>query len=152
MEILVVIGIMAVLTAIILPSLNNIRAKNRDTERIADIGAIQLGLLLYKSHNNQYPADLQTLLSNNYVTSDSITAPTVDSAYQYVPLSKSGSFPCTYYHLGTKLELTNGQIDIADNFSSLKDSISNGYVYCGGYSGPGISSSNADNTVYEVHP
>ena len=39
-EILVVIGIIVVLTAIVFPSISNIRKKNRDTERISDISAV----------------------------------------------------------------------------------------------------------------
>ena len=63
-EVLVVIGIIAVLTVIVFPAINNIRAKNRDAERIADISAIQLGLSLYYNQHTSlgYPVDLNTLL------------------------------------------------------------------------------------------
>ena len=60
---------------IIFPSINNIRKKNRDTERVGDISAIQLGLALYKNKNNVYPLNLDILENDKYVTLDSITPP-----------------------------------------------------------------------------
>ena len=101
-EIIVVIGIIAVLTVIAFPAINNIRAKNRDTEKVADIGTIQLALALYYSHTGSYPPDLPTLVTSKYTTQDSITSPTADPNYQYkyVPLKGKGvaGSKCTYYH------------------------------------------------------
>lgn len=152
-EVVVVIGIIAVLTVIIFPSISNIRAKNRDTERIADIAAIQLGLSLFYNQNGEYATttDLRNLVPK-YLTLDVVTPPNDDSEYQYVyvPLKKTTA-KCTYYHLGTKLELPSTQIDAADNFSSLFGSISNYYSYCAGFSGPGIQNSTTTRT-YAVHP
>jgi prepilin-type N-terminal cleavage/methylation domain-containing protein len=154
-EVLVVIGIIAVLTVIVFPAINNIRAKNRDAERIADISAIQLGLsLYYNQHTSEgYPVNLDTLLNAKYITSDSMNTPD-GQPYIYVPLKNpSGSgTKCTYYHLGTVLELPSAQLDSANNTFTSKagETISNGYEYCGGYTTPGI-----DPTIermYSVRP
>lgn len=158
-EVVVVIGIIAVLTVIIFPSINNIRAKNRDAERVADISAIQLALSLYYSqHSNLgYPANFGVLVDGKYVTTDSITPPNTDPEYQYqyVPLKQnnvSGN-KCTFYHLGAKLELPSGQIDTADNFNSTGLNNTTSYDYCGDNEG-GIAPSNFGDKIYNynVHP
>lgn len=149
-EVLVVIGIIAILTVIVFPSISNIRAKNRDAEKVADIAAIQLGLSLYKNQNGEYPKDIFNNSSFNpkYVTADSLISPNADS-YVYIPLKKNDN-KCIYYHLGVKLELPSAQIDTADNFTSEVDKISNGYNYCDtGYSGPGLATGTLQ---YNVHP
>ena len=157
-EVVVVIGIIGILTVIIFPAINNIRAKNRDTERVADIATIQLGLSLYYNHLGEYPPDLQTLVTLKYVPADAIVGPTSDTEYTYVPLTRdAGGLPkCTYYHLGVILELQSGQIDMADNFNSNLDpatgrTISGEYYWCG-YSGPGLSPPDSTHYHYNVHP
>ena len=148
-EVLVVIGIIAILTVIIFPSISNIRAKNRDAEKVSDIAAIQLGLSLYKNQNpnGEYPKDIHGVDFASYVTADSLATPD-GGEYIYVPLTRDTK--CTYYHLGIQLELPSAQIDEADTFSSKEGSISNGYKYCGDYDGVGIDI-DIEN-MYAVHP
>lgn len=63
-ELLVVIAIIALLSAIVLASLNTARAKGRDAERLSDSTELQKALELYASdHNGQYPS---TGGSNNW--------------------------------------------------------------------------------------
>jgi prepilin-type N-terminal cleavage/methylation domain-containing protein len=129
-EVLVVIGIIAILTVIIFPAISNIRAKNRDAEKVSDIAAIQLALSLYYNQNAGYPNTLDDL-TPKFITADSLATPE-GVGYLYVPLKLAADVnKCTYYHLGVELELPSAQIDTADNFSS-KDTgnISNGYQYC----------------------
>ena len=156
-EIIVVIGIIAILTVIVFPSISNIRAKNRDTERVADISAIQLALSLYYNKNGNYPnADqLFSDLVPTYTPADSLTPPNDDEDYQYiyVPLKRGSSNVCTFYHLGTRLELPNSQIDSVNSFSSDSSvPITGNYQHCGGYVGSGIPSYSNDNTIFSVHP
>lgn len=137
-EVLVVIGVIALLTVIIFPAISEIRAKNRDAERVADIAAIQLGLSLYYNQHPTgtdagYPKDLNVLKEGKYVTPESLVTPD-GGEYIYVPLKKSGSNKCIYYHLGVQLELPSGQIDPNNSFSTKRGQpISNGYLYCGDY-------------------
>lgn len=151
-EVLVVIGIIAVLTVIIFPSINNIRAKNRDAERVADISAIQLALsLYYNQHPTGYPESLTQDDFQSYITADSITPPNTDPAYQYnyvaLKTSNSGT-KCTFYHLGTKLELPSAQIDTADTFNSQNLTALTAYKYCDD-NNTGIAPAL---TQYNVHP
>ena len=151
-EVLVVIGIIAILTVLIFPSISNIRAKNRDTEKIADISAIQLGLSLFKNQNasNTYPVSLDSLVPK-YVLTDSLVGPGGEE-YEYVPLTRTvGSDKCTSYHLGTTLEMSTGQIDTADQFDSTNSGgpLMNNYYWCEGYSGVGLSPGGKN---YNVRP
>jgi type IV pilus assembly protein PilE len=165
-EILVVIGIIAVLTVVIFPSINNIRAKNKDSEKVSDISAIRLALSLYYNQNptTGYPATLDQL-KPKYLSVDSLTSPDSEQ-YVYVPLQK-GSAPntkCTYYHLGVKLAFSKSEIDANDLVISVSSTtpfssarylrIGNGgegYDYCG--TAPanwGIDGTNP--MMYSVHP
>lgn len=150
-EVIVVIGIIAILTAIVVPSITDIRAKNRDSERIADIAALQLGLSLFKNQSStgEYPASLDDLVPK-YVPPDSIIPPNDYDDYYYIPLKKTGA-KCIYYHLGTLLELPSAQVDQNDNFDSSNsgsDDMYN-YTYCD-YTGPGIDGTNP--LMYDVRP
>lgn len=155
-EVLVVIGIIAILTVIIFPSISNIRAKNRDAEKVSDIAAIQLGLSLYKNQQGgAYPTDIYSELFRTYVTADSLATPD-GGRYIYVPLTRDTNSPikCTYYHLGIQLELPSAQIDTADTFNSTPKSgdpnktIDGNYSYCGDNTA-GIA---PGNNYYNVHP
>lgn len=153
MEVLVVIAIIGVLTAVVLPSISQTRAKNRDTEKIADLAVIQLGLSSYYNQNRVYPPDLPTLVSEKLVPLDATVSPVSDNLYIYVPLERSGYTNCTFYHLGVKLELPNPQIDPANTFTSVDgNNITNGYQYCAGAT-VGIDGSKPMETLmYHVHP
>ena len=157
-----VIGIIAILTVLIFPSIAQIRAKNRDAEKVADIAAIQLALSLYYNKTGGYPASLNDqLLTTVYLPADSLVSPVESDLYMYVPLKRgTNATKCTYYHLGVKLELQSAQIDPKDKTVSLLNSsqvanatdarfLSNeGYSQCG--TGTGIDGTAID--IYDVHP
>lgn len=54
-ELLVVISIIATLTAILLPNFMGARERARDAQKIQDIGSIKNALRLYYNDNRQYP-------------------------------------------------------------------------------------------------
>jgi prepilin-type N-terminal cleavage/methylation domain-containing protein len=151
-EVLVVIGIIAVLTVLIFPSISEIRKKNRDAERVSDIAALQLALSVYYSKNGGvYPATLDPNVLS--APADSFVDPG-GASYEYVPLEKiSSPSKCTFYHLGAILELPSAQVDSADSFDStivLGDIIKSGsYKYCGSYNGSGLTHNSLH---YNVHP
>ncbi len=167
-EVLVVIGIIAILTVIVYPSINDIRKKNRDAERVGDISAIQLALSLYKNQNTagEYPETLNDLRPK-YVSEDTITPPATPNSitnplyrYQYVPLAKTVGGKCTYYHLGVLLESPSAQIDKADTFDSTGGESSHviksgGYYWCKDYGGStemGLTAPTDTSYNYNVHP
>jgi len=155
LEIVVVIAIMGILTVIIIPSLNSARSRNRDMERVADIGTIQLGLLNYYAKYGFYPS---SLLDDKLDIVDAALVDPNGDDYAYIPLKRNtASTKCTYFHLGATLESQTGQIDEADKFDSRVSGSTdmNNYVWCG-YSGSGIAppdfESNPKIYNYNVHP
>ena len=56
-EILVVIAIIGILSAIVYASFSQARAQSRDKQRVVDLGQIQLALKLYQTQNGHYPLE-----------------------------------------------------------------------------------------------
>ncbi len=54
-ELLVVISIIGLLSSVVLTSLNDARAKARDTKKITELKELQSALALYFSENEEYP-------------------------------------------------------------------------------------------------
>jgi len=156
-EVVVVIAIIGILTVIIFPEVNKIRAKNRDAERVSDIATIQIGLSMYYSKNGAYPNDL-SVPGIKFIPTDALTGPAPFDHYEYVPLTrKSGGTTCSYYHLGVELELPKAQVDENDKVVSgsvgsadARNLLTEGYYYCSGYTSSGIDGSDA--SVYDVRP
>jgi len=64
-ELLVVVAIIGLLSSIVLTSLNDARAKARDTQRMQSLQETQKALMLYYEENGRYPDDLS---GSNYGT------------------------------------------------------------------------------------
>lgn len=54
-ELLVVIAIIALLSSVVLSSLNTARAKARDAERLSDLHQLEIALAAYYADNGSYP-------------------------------------------------------------------------------------------------
>jgi len=52
---LVVIAIIGILAAIAMPSISNVRAKARDSKRLADLNTFKTALEMYFSDHGEYP-------------------------------------------------------------------------------------------------
>ena len=160
-EVIIVIAIMAVLSALIYASFNTSRAQSRDQKRISDISTIQLALEQYFNGHGVYPTQLNQLVPT-YLPS--ITTDTTNKyANQYFPLTKtSGSSNCVSYQLWATFETSNSYLDSKKGFDSSTDqshsnllsvntSINGGLYYeCGtGHTGENAFS---DPLVYDVMP
>ena len=132
-EIVVVIGIMALLSSIIYSSFDGAKAQSRDQQRLADISTIQLGLELYFNQHGSYP---QTLIGDGttpglVINTEGVkyiaeipTPPSKESEdnykYNYVPLTKSSSGArCISYHLWTTFEKNNSNLESKKAFNSV---------------------------------
>ncbi|MDO8579741.1 MAG: prepilin-type N-terminal cleavage/methylation domain-containing protein [bacterium] len=60
-ELVIVLAIIGIFTAIVFGSITTSRSKARDNSRIADMKTIQLALALYYDVNQIYPVDFRTL-------------------------------------------------------------------------------------------
>lgn len=100
-ELLVVIAIIALLSSVVLASLNTARAKARDTKRIADLTQVRNALEAYYSDHGKYPrgnassgsyqieTDLAPLVSGGYISK--IPRDPIASNYYYYYTGGDGS-------------------------------------------------------------
>lgn len=105
-ELLVVLVIITILSAIVLSSLTEGRMRARDTKRVTDIGQLKIALSLYFDQNGSYPAGLSAL-APSYIAV--VPAPPAYpnfpgiTYYYYTPLNV-GAGNCNSYHLAAVLE------------------------------------------------
>ena len=132
-EIVVVIGIMGLLTAIIYSSFDSSKAGSRDQKRVSDISTIQLALELYFNKNGVYPVSLDTLLEKPVGSSNSYLVeipkdPSTNKLYNDMSSSNSGYFPitkkdgsdrCVSYQLWTTFEKSNAYLESKRGFNSV---------------------------------
>ncbi len=104
-EIMVAVAILAILTGIVLVSLQTTQQRARDNKRIGDINQLQLLLNQYYDQNKVYPVSLTELVTGGYV-STLPKPPQPTNSYLYIPLAVTGynNTQCLAYHLGTTLE------------------------------------------------
>ncbi len=111
-ELMVTIGIMALLTGIITANLTSSRKKARDAKRISDIGQIQLALELVFDRCNTYPAvtgsgATQTISTANVCTTSSGTTDISMSTFlSPIPTPPTGTTQ-TVYNYGINAAATD---------------------------------------------
>ncbi len=149
-ELIVVIAIIAILTAIVTSNFTSSKAKSRDAKRISDIAQLQLALSLYFDRCNDYPpvrgmfnenskstncngdlGELNIPISNyiSVIPKDPIN--TGNYIYRYYSNVSPGV--ATDYVLRAKFETLNSalsdDIDVTTFTISCADD-SSGYYYC----------------------
>ncbi len=145
-EIIVVIGIMGVLSAIVYSSFNSARAQSRDQRKVSDMSGIQLALETYFNQNHQYPVSLDDLVPK-YIPS--IPIPPMGDKYNYFPMSNSGSVPCISYQIWVKLETNNSTaISAKKGFNSTVPPFANRLFECG--SGHTPIDASLDPLIYDM--
>ncbi len=102
-ELLIVIAIIGLMTAILFGSTSSSRARGRDDRRVTDVKQIQLALALYLDVNRQYPSGgdasvLSVLVTDKYLPVLPVD-PQTGAAYEY--MTEVGS---RRYCLGATLE------------------------------------------------
>ncbi len=107
-ELIVVITIIGFLVSIVFVSFNGARAQSRDQKRISDIASIQLALEQYFNKNGRYPISTSLLVPGFLVDLPTPPKPTVDTAYNYVPISSvSNTTYCISHQLWATMEKTS---------------------------------------------
>lgn len=119
-ELLVVIVIIGIVASITFVSLNSVRAKARDSKRIADIRQFQMALEMYRNDNGVYPSFAtsgQVLMSSSTGVTYMAKIPTAPGSnsndiYTYQSVSSSVSYTIAY-QLEKPLESTTTLASIA---------------------------------------
>ena len=148
-EIVVVIGIMAILTIIVYGSFGGARTESRDNQRVTDIHVLQLALEEYFNQNHQYPTALSALIPQY---TNSIPTPPNGGAYNYFPLTRaSGSTVCTLYQLSVTLENSNSYLQSKRGFDSTSAGLATGNNFECGTGHVGINALTGT-LIYDVMP
>jgi len=116
-EVLTVIAIIGILSAVVLVSMSDSQKKGRDGRRVSDINQIRLALSLYYDAHNSYPSGstastafgtvLQNVQSEQFITTLP-NDPTSGNSYGYVALpSGCSGTACFGYILAADLEANN---------------------------------------------
>jgi len=100
-ELLVVISIIAVLSALLMANFMGARERARDAQKISDLESIKTALRMYYNDNQSYPADFRVVATNGYIAS----IPT-DAVYNYTLLDSDS------YILRVSLEAGAGDDDV----------------------------------------
>ena len=113
-ELLVVVAIIGLLAILVLVNVGDIRAKSRDTSRVADIKSIQEGLDMYQLNHSEYPTYDGFItgaddMSNAIVGDELMSMVPVDPldrdmngiTYKYHYLSADGTVYTIEYYLET---------------------------------------------------
>lgn len=114
-ELIVVVAMIGLLSAIIYPNISGSRGKGRDAQRVSDLGQIQLALSLYYDRCGQYPSSLVTTANTGCPTGITLgsymtTIPTPpagagQTSYDYATLTVSSTI--VNYVLHAVLEQAN---------------------------------------------
>ncbi len=149
-ELLVVVAIIAILTAIVTTNFATSKSKTRDAKRVSDIAQIQLALEMVFDKCNAYPQGI-TLTStipldsttgtfcrklgssSNYTLGDFISVIPKESATQLYTYAKNSTVPYVDYVLRAKLE--NDSTVLVDDVDGTVlgtdcSDTANGYYYC----------------------
>jgi len=115
-EILVVVAIIGMLSAIILASLSASHARGRDAKRVSDLNQLRLALQLYYDANQNYPPGNGTVASklgtlsnsnNNYISVLPTDPGGGSAAYEYMATPSgcdNSSTMCSGYILAAQME------------------------------------------------
>ncbi len=110
-ELLVVVAVLGLLTGMVVVSIRHVKAKARDSQRVADITSLSTALGLYHNDFNAYPIydgyieDQENTLAIALITADTIVAVPTDSLntgdYRFYYQSVDGSDYYLEYYLET---------------------------------------------------
>jgi Tfp pilus assembly protein PilE len=141
-EIVVIVGIMAILTTLVYTSLDSSKKQSRDQKKVAEISSVKLALEQFYSRNKFYPHYLGHNGLKQFLAEvpDSVT---------YAPLktdSSASDTQCSSYHLWTTLESKISVLDDKKGFNST------GKTKCGTYSDSLLINASSTPLIYDVIP
>jgi len=160
-ELLVVIAIIGILATIATIGLTSVRAKARDTKRIADVKQTQTALEVFYSDHNRYPTEDEWLTGSLVEdTANGTTtymaklpvAPTIadgacsvgDNQFDYIPINDGASYNISYC-LGAPVANINSGLNCAS-----ADGLNTGLTLC--LPDPNPSCNPSDSVSFDINP
>ena len=108
-ELLVVISIIAVLTAVLMINFVGARERSRDSQKIQDLNSLKNALRMYYNDNQTYPATKAVILGSGFT---GYVANVGDTSFSYVQLNSGNGFIIkTTLESGAGDEDTNSQVN-----------------------------------------
>lgn len=125
-ELMVTVGIIAILVALGVPSYMAAVRKSRDIKQQADISNIVQALVIYRSDNGTYPQQLNDLVSGNYLRAEQIKNKRTELIFQYkyTPLSGASPILCSGAAKCTSFVMCTGQMEQAKQTANSKSNTS----------------------------
>ena len=124
-ELLVVIAIIGILASFLLVNFVGVRERARDAQRKSDIKQIQAAVEFYRSDNQTYPSDLNTLISGTTKYMSSLPKdPSTGNDYDY----EAEPGPTTYSRYCVMACLENEQDKDATNSTCNSTTCADGYL------------------------
>ena len=117
-ELLVVISIIGVLTAVLMINFVGARERSRDSQKIQDLNNLKNALRMYYNDNQSYPADKYVILGNGFT---GYTSGLGDTSFTYFQRNGGDGFV-----LKIKLEVGAGNEDI-DSQTNCGIGVTDGY-------------------------
>ncbi|MCX6715958.1 MAG: type II secretion system protein [Candidatus Taylorbacteria bacterium] len=155
-ELLVVIGIIAILSAIIYPTFGSSRAKARDAQRVSDLGQLQLAIQLFYDRCGAFPAASFGLPNGlNYLmtistNSNCPTGITLGTFMSTVPVPPAGAGQTFYDYMTTGANSNPDNYILHAALESYNPAVAKGLPGIPtGYNNNGLWS--CSNTVSSVH-
>ena len=123
-ELMVVIAIIAILTAIITSNFTQSKAKARDAKRVSDIAQLQLSLALFFDRCNRYPeSDGTTAITTDLTDTDHCPSGiTLGTYMSVIPTPPPGSTISYYKYVSSGLDYVIA-IDLEQPSSALSDDL-----------------------------
>lgn len=130
LELLIVIAIIGLLSAVVLAALNSSRSKGRDAKRIEEIRQIINAVELSFNATGKYPSRAQFLNQTEANKAQNPLSPYLwpipkdpktNAQYNYTglrPAVTPANAPCSGYHIGVSLENNNKVLEADSDFSS----------------------------------
>lgn len=162
-ELLVVIAIIAILSSVVLVSLQTARQKSRDAKRIAQVRELQKALELYFDTNQTYPPQAAGVITISTVTAFTTSglmstipiAPTGAALYEYEALNDTGAecntAPCVGFGVYAQLERYDN-IALNKDADQVTTLINGTSVACTATAATPQPATSADERCYDIKP
>ncbi len=118
-ELLVVISIIAILSALLMANFMGARERARDAQKISDLESIKTALRMYYNDKQSYPSDFRVIATDGYIGS----IPT-DATYDYTLIDSDS------YVLRVNLEAGAGDDDVNSQTKCGVEAVDKVFAVC----------------------